>query len=107
MAILIKQKEEKKIFISGTDLELTEVYGRIEFAARADGKTLEINVGTFVNKAEFKKGNRVATNITSGNIMTTLEEGELQSVETAHKYAKLAYEQAGYDVIIDIQSETI
>lgn len=107
MAIIIKPTEEKKIFISGTTLELPEVYGRIEFAARADGKTLEINVGTFVNKAEFEAGNRVAVNIPSGNIMATLEEAEEQSIETAHKYAKLAYEQAGYEVTIDTQLEIV
>ena len=28
--------------------------------------------------------------------------GEVQSLDTAHKYAKLAYEQMGYEVIIDM-----
>jgi len=31
-----------------------------------------------------------------------LEAGETQSLETAHKYAKIAYEQMGYEVIIDM-----
>jgi len=28
--------------------------------------------------------------------------GEVQSLDTAHKYAKLAYEQMGYEVIIEL-----
>jgi hypothetical protein len=31
MAILIKATKEKKITISGTDIELSSVYGRIRF----------------------------------------------------------------------------
>lgn len=34
--------------------------------------------------------------------VTTTMAGETQSLETAHKYAKLAYEQMGYEVIIDL-----
>jgi len=102
MAILIKPTEAKKILISGTNFELPEVYGRIEFAARADGKTLEISVGSYVSKSEYEKANRLATDLPVGNVMATLQEGEEQSVEMAHKYAKLAYEERGYEVVIDM-----
>lgn len=37
-----------------------------------------------------------------GAYQSELEAGETQSLETAHKYAKIAYEQMGYEVIIDI-----
>jgi hypothetical protein len=42
------------------------------------------------------------TDITSGNIVATLQPGEMQSLETAEKYAKLGYEQLGYEVLINI-----
>lgn len=32
---------------------MPEVYGRIEFAGRADGKTLEVAIGTYASKAAF------------------------------------------------------
>jgi hypothetical protein len=31
-----------------------------------------------------------------------LQPGEMQSLETAEKYAKLGYEQLGYEVLINI-----
>lgn len=101
MSILIKAKTEKEILIAGTEYKLSEVYGRLEFAARANGTTLEISVATFVNSATYDEGKILYTDIPSGNINATLEEGEFQSLDTAHKYAKLAYEQLGYEVIIN------
>ena len=101
MSILIKSTETKQILISGTEFELSEVYGILEFAARANGSTLEISVATFVNSKTYDEGKILYTDIPSGNINATLEEGEIQSLDTAHKYAKLAYEQLGYEVIIN------
>ena len=47
----------------------------------------------------------VPANVPQGALNVELQEGEIQSVETAHKYAKIAYEQQGYEVIIDIATE--
>lgn len=102
MALIIKAKQDKTITISGTDLKLSEVYGRIEFVGRANGTTLEIATTTFVSRATFEEGKPVFTDIPSGNINATIEATEVQSLETAHKYAKMAYEQEGYEVIIDL-----
>jgi hypothetical protein len=102
MALIIKAKGQKTITISGTDLKLSEVYGRIEFVGRANGTTLEIATTTFVSRSTFEEGKPVFTDIPSGNINATIETTEVQSLETAHKYAKMAYEQEGYEVIIDM-----
>jgi hypothetical protein len=102
MALIIKAKGQKTITISGTDLKLSEVYGRIEFVGRANGTTLEIATTTFVSRTTFEEGKPVFTDIPSGNINATIETTEVQSLETAHKYAKMAYEQEGYEVIIDM-----
>lgn len=103
MALIIKAKQDKTITISGTDLKLSEVYGRIEFVGRANGTTLEIAITTFVSRATFEEGKPVFTDILSGNINATIEPSEEQSLDTAHKYAKLAYEQEGYEVVIDLE----
>lgn len=102
MAILIKATEEKKITISGTDLELPEVYGRIRFVGDFSGTTIEGEVATFANIATFEEGKMIYTDVPIGSYKANLEEGEVQSLETAHKYAKLAYEQMGYEVVIDM-----
>ena len=102
MALIIKATKDKTITISGTDLKLSEVYGRIEFVGRANGTTLEIATTTFVSRTTFEEGKPVFTDIPSGNINATIEAIEVQSLETAHKYAKMAYEQEGYEVVIDL-----
>jgi len=102
MSITIKSTQEKTILISGTEIELNEIYGRIEFVGRANGTTLEIATGTYVNRETYEENKLLFTDIPSGNINASLELGEEQSLETAHKYAKLAYEQLGYEVIINL-----
>ena len=102
MGLLIKQAENKNIKIQGTEIELPSVYGRIEFAGRADGTTLEVNISTYASKQAFKDGASVlSTDVTQGTFTVTLQEGQLQTVEMAHQYAKLAYEQFGYEVEIN------
>lgn len=102
MALIIKATAEKEIKISGTDLTIPQVYGRIEFVGRANGQTLEIATITFVSKATYEENKPVYTDIQSGTINVTIEQGEEQSLETAHKYGKLAYEQLGYEVLIEL-----
>jgi hypothetical protein len=102
MAILIKATAEKKITISGTGIELPEVYGRIRFLGDFPGNTIEGEVATFANAETFAEGKILYTDVPIGNYKSNLEEGEVQSLETAHKYAKIAYEQQGYEVVIDL-----
>ena len=102
MAILIKATEEKKITISGTGIELPDVYGRIRFLGDFSGTSIEGEVATFANKVTFLENKMLYTDVPIGNYKSNLEAGEVQSLETAHKYAKIAYEQMGYEVIIDI-----
>lgn len=102
MAILIKATEEKKITISGTGIELPEVYGRIRFLGDFNGTTIQGEVATFANKDTFTERKMLYTDVPVGSYQSELEAGEVQSLDTAHKYAKLAYEQMGYEVVIDL-----
>lgn len=102
MSITIKSTQQKTIMISGTEIPLTEVYGRLEFVGRANGLSLEIATGTYISKTTYEEGKLLYTDIPSGNINATLEIGEEQSLDTAYKYSKIAYEQLGYEVIINV-----
>jgi hypothetical protein len=102
MAILIKATAEKKITISGTGIELPEVYGRIRFLGDFNGTTIQGEVATFASKETFTEGKMLYTDVPVGSYQSELEAGETQSLDTAHKYAKIAYEQMGYEVIIDL-----
>lgn len=102
MAILIKATKDKKITISGTGIELPEVYGRIRFLGDFNGTIIQGEVMTFANAQTFAEGKQLYTDVPIGSYQAELAEGEVQSLETAHKYGKLAYEQQGYEVIIDL-----
>jgi len=104
MAILIKATEEKKITISGTGIELAEVYARIRFVGDFPGNTIQGEVATFVNAETFAEGKMIYTDVPIGSYQANLEEGEVQSLETAHKYAQIAYQDMGYNVTIDLTS---
>ena len=99
MGLLIKATKEKKVIILGTEIELPSVYARLEFAGRADGVTLEIAAALYASKEAYKSGaNAISTDVPSGNMTVTLEKGEAQSIESALKYGKQAYEEASYEV---------
>lgn len=103
MGLLINATDEKTITITGTDIQVPNVYGRIEFAGRADGKTLEIAIATYASKQAFENGaSALSTDVPQGNITAELQVGEIQGLDTAHKYAKSAFEQLGYTTQIEL-----
>jgi hypothetical protein len=103
MGLLIESTKEKSITITGTDISLPLVYGRIEFAARANGKTLEIAIGTYASREAFESGaGQMFTDVPQGNITVELQTGEIQGLDTAHEYAQSAFEQMGYNVTIEL-----
>ena len=101
MAIIIKELGEKIITITGTELTLPEVYGRIRFVGDYSGTKIQGEVMTFASKASFDEGKNIYTDVPIGSYEAELEPEEVQSLETAHKYAKIAYENMGYEVTID------
>jgi hypothetical protein len=96
MAILIKSNEEKSITISGTELKLESIYARLEFAARADGKTLEIAVATYASRTTFESNQPIFTDVQQGSFTVEILPTELQDINAANKYTSLAFEQMGY-----------
>jgi hypothetical protein len=103
MGLIINSTEEQKITITGTTIDVPSVYGRLEFAGRADGKTLEISVATYASKEAFESGaSALSTNVPMGNLTVEIKPDEVQGLETAHEYGKIAFENAGYEVIIDL-----
>ncbi len=102
MAILIKETVDKKIIISGTEIELPQVYGRIRFVGDYSGTKIQGEVMTFASKATFDEGKNLFTDVPIGSYEAELEAGEVQSLDAAHKYAQIAYQDMGYIVTIDM-----
>ena len=100
MAILIKSNKEKSITILGTELKLESIYARLEFAARADGKTLEIAVATYASQVTFESNQPIFTDVQQGSFTVEILPTEMQDLTSANKYASLAYEQMGYSTEI-------
>ena len=103
MGLLINATDEKTITITGTDIQVPNVYGRIEFAGRADGKTLEIAVTTYASYQAFTSGAAAfSTDVQMGSFTVELQPTEVQSIETALQYASVVYTQQGYNVEVQI-----
>ena len=97
MALKITATTEKKILIKGTDVELQEVYARLEMVARADGKTMEVYLQYYANKEQFEAGEPLATDIPFKVFnYSEMKADEPQSVEQAHVLAIKTFTEQGY-----------
>ena len=101
MGLLVSATAEKKILIQGTEIELPNVYVRVEYSARANGTTLETAMATYASRQAFKDGASVLlTDVPMSNIVSELTEGQTQDLSSAELYSKLNYEELGYLVEI-------
>lgn len=103
MGLIVKSTKEKEINLKGTPMKLESVYARVEFAARADGKTMEIAYVTYYDKKGFEKGTTVPTDLPEGNLVVEIEEGLNQDASTALMYMGQALKQQGYEVEITLE----
>ena len=103
MALVLTPTQEQKIKVLGTDIELNSLYLRLEFRARANGLTLEINGTQFINKQMFLANTPVATDIVSPQVMFDIDPlTQIQDINAVHAIMKSHYEQNGYGVTIDM-----
>lgn len=97
MGLLIKPTAEKKITISGTNFEVEQVYGRISFSAKSNGREMEIATGIFATYEMFLENKLLFTDVEFTNFQAVIEPEEQQSIETALKYAMNGFIQQGYE----------
>jgi hypothetical protein len=103
MALIITPTQEKKIHVQGTEIELPQVYNRLEFGCRPNGKSMEIAFYTYADKAAYEAGLCLPTDLPIGNLTRDIDlETQTQSVEAAHELAKTWYEELGYEVEINL-----
>jgi hypothetical protein len=103
MALIITPTQEKKIHVQGTEIELPQVYNRLEFSCRPNGIAIEIAFYTYATKKAYECGNAVPTDLPTSNIVVDIDPLQsTQSVESAHELAKTYYEELGYIVEIDL-----
>ena len=99
MGLLVSATAEKKILIKGTEIELPSVYVRLEYAGRANGITLEIAAATYASHEAYKDGaGAIFTDVQQGAFSVELVDAQMQDLNSAELYSKLAFEQLGYTV---------
>jgi hypothetical protein len=103
MGLIIKATEEKTIQyknLSGNIQELPSVYARVEWAARLDGKTVEVAFPyIFVSKEAYELG---ASMIQTDIPTNTNSEVLIQDNPAVHELCKAELEKLGYLVEIDL-----
>jgi hypothetical protein len=103
MALIITPTQEKKIHVQGTEIELPQVYNRLEFGCRPNGIAMEIAFYTYSDRAAYDEGSYLPTDLPTGNLTRDLDPlTQTQSVESAHELAKTWYEELGYEVEINL-----
>jgi hypothetical protein len=92
--------EGTSIFIKGTEIELTNVYVRIEFNASLNGQTLTVTPKVFLNEFEYTQGNELLTNVNTNAFEVNILETEIQSIDTALAYSVEKFIDYGFSAKI-------
>jgi hypothetical protein len=103
MALIITPTPEKKIHVQGTEIELPQVYNRLEFGCRPNGTTMEIAFYTYESKTAYEDALSVPTDIPTNNLNADIDPvTQVQGLTAAHELAKTWYEEQGYNVVIQL-----
>jgi hypothetical protein len=80
-----------------------QTYTRLEFNSRRNGKEMLIVLFSYASKDSFVDNIENEIDVDLKKIINaTLADGETQSLETAHSYAKTELESLGFEVTIDL-----
>lgn len=110
MGLIITATEKTTLKVKGFNGVIESAYLRLRAYLQQDGRTMEIQCDSYHAKENYSKGENLPIQFQmkdkEGNIghhelpviTCQVAVDELQSVETAHKYTKLAFEELGYTV---------
>jgi hypothetical protein len=101
MGLIIQPTESKKILIDGTEIEVPQVYGRVQFNAMQDGVTMEAQCTIYGSHAAFLEGKFLFTTIGMPVIKVELGNGEMQGTETALSYMAGYLTSQGFEVEVE------
>lgn len=101
MGLIITSTVNKKIKIDGTEIEVPQVYGRVQFFAMQDGVTIEVQCAIYSSKAMMTEGKYLHTNIGMPAIKIELASAETQSLEMALSYMAGYLTSQGYEVDVE------
>lgn len=104
MALIIKEKDESKIYFTGTNVSINQFYSRVEFNADSNGEMMFISITNYQNKIAYdNKANNISVNFPFGGGLLALLPNQAQDLNTANLYCKTEIEKLGYEVeIVDL-----
>ena len=103
MALEISKSDTAKLTIQGTSIELDSIYARIELAAAANGKDMQMGMYYYEDAASFEAGSgvvRITEMKPLYNAAADIEGGETQTILLASEKVKEDLEAQGYTVAI-------
>lgn len=101
MALIIKStNSENAIRINFTDTYIPEVYARVEYRGLQTGKKLEVYIIPYLDVTSYENEQYLDSTLPTFSHVVNILETEEQNLETANKYAKIMYENLGYEVTI-------
>ena len=112
MGLIVKPTNEKKIYLKNTEVELNEVYVRIDVQLHSTGKHISFNPTVYQSKNHFKSDVRskiytdidIQPNMKGLNgILVQRDENEPFDVHTGLAKAKTYFEDKGY--LVELESD--
>lgn len=103
MALLIKETVSKKIKIQNTNTEIPQLYGRIEYAVRQNGKSIMVVIHQYADKSFYLLEKEFSTDAPLALESIELSVSDTPSITVVHDYSKIALEEMGYEIeIVDL-----
>lgn len=91
----------EKAKIRNTELEIENVYARLQYIALANGVNCIVNLTCYTSKEEHTSLKQIETDIDQ-NLNVSCGEGQLQNIDVVHELVKTALEEKGFTVSIDL-----
>lgn len=87
--------------IRNTEIEIQNVYVRLQYVALANGVNCIVNLTCYPSKEQHSTLKIVETNIDQ-NMNVACGEGEVQNIDVVHNLVKAQLENKGFTVSIDL-----
>lgn len=91
----------EKAKFRNTEIEIENVYVRLQYVALANGLNCIVNLTCYPSKEQHASLKQIETNVDQ-NLNVTCGEGQLQNIDVVHDLVKTVLEEKGFTVTIDL-----
>ena len=91
----------EKAKIRNTEIEIENIYVRLQYVAMANGVNCIVNLTCYGSKQDHVSLKQIETNVDQ-NMNVACGEGQLQNIDVVHDLVKTVLEEKGFTVTIDL-----